>query len=88
MDKGHPNHLSYLLRLYPVRDGEQLIWRVSLEDPLTRVRKGFPDFASLIAFLETQAGRAEGDPSDPETGADPPDDQEMSQQRSTSHENH
>jgi hypothetical protein len=45
-------YLSYLLRLWQVRVGDELVWRASLESPHTGERWGFADLASLIAFLK------------------------------------
>ena len=41
---------SYLLRLW--REREYGAWRVSLESVATGERHGFPDLASLFAFLQ------------------------------------
>jgi hypothetical protein len=41
---------SYLLRLW--RDSEHGAWRLSLESVATGERHGFPDLASLFAFLQ------------------------------------
>jgi hypothetical protein len=46
---GH--YLAYLLRIWQIKDAEQLIWRASLEDPHTGERQGFATFEALIHFL-------------------------------------
>ncbi len=42
---------AYLLRLWQERSDGQWVWRASLEDPHSNVRKGFPDLERLTAFL-------------------------------------
>ncbi len=44
----------YILRLWREPGPRQAAWRFSLEDPLTRQRRGFADLESLTAFLEEQ----------------------------------
>lgn len=48
----------YVLRSW--REGEASagvpsVWRYSLEDPVTRQRRGFPDLTSLARFLAAEA---------------------------------
>ena len=45
-------YLSYLLRLWPVKDGRRIIWRASLECSQTGNRIGFSDLEALFTFLE------------------------------------
>lgn len=45
---------AFLLRLWQERSGGQWIWRASLEDPHSGVRKGFPNLEQLSAFLKEQ----------------------------------
>jgi len=47
---GHaPRYHSYLLRCWSEGPG---VWRFSVEDPHTGVRRGFTEMAALITFLE------------------------------------
>lgn len=50
---------AYLLRVWQVMSGEQLVWRASLEDPRTGERHGFGSLEQLVAFLAGQAGGSE-----------------------------
>ena len=52
-----PRYLAYMLRLWQVRDDDELLWRASLEDPHTGARRGFASLEMLVAFLreETRA---------------------------------
>lgn len=52
-------YLSYLLRLWQTSDGEQEIWRASLECPGEGERINFASFAALVAYLETELAAAE-----------------------------
>lgn len=45
------HYRAYLLRLWQERSGGQWIWRASLEDPHSNVRKGFADLERLAAYL-------------------------------------
>jgi hypothetical protein len=46
----------YILRFWPEAYAREPanIWRFSLEDPYTKVRRGFSTFNELIGFLENQ----------------------------------
>jgi len=44
-------YLAFLLRIWQIKDAEQLIWRASLEDPHTGERQGFATYEALIDFL-------------------------------------
>ena len=60
-------YISYLLRLWQVRVGGQLVWRTSLEDAHTSERQGFANLADLVAFLEGKMGEgAPGEAGPPE----------------------
>jgi hypothetical protein len=48
----HSGYLSYLLRLWKVRQGENITWQASLDNPHTGERKGFANLETLVAFLE------------------------------------
>ena len=55
MTKERPEaYLSYLLRLWTSGGEGRGVWRASLEDPLTGIRKGFTDPDTLFAFLRQQ----------------------------------
>ncbi len=54
-----PRYLAYLVRLWQVEDQGVFAWRASLEDAHTGERRGFPDLASLCAFLVAQTDRPE-----------------------------
>lgn len=47
-----PCYITYLLRLWPVKDGGETVWRASLESGLTGRRVGFSDLETLYLFLE------------------------------------
>jgi dihydroorotase-like cyclic amidohydrolase len=71
MAREERRYISYLLRLWQVVIGGEIVWRASLESPHTRERRGFADLASLVAFLEEEmAGSARGEvqPLDTEDG--------------------
>lgn len=47
-------YLSYLLRLWETTDGEDVIWRASLESPGSGQREGFASLQRLMEFLEAE----------------------------------
>ncbi len=49
---GHVTYRSYLLRLWQTMDGDRKVWRASLEQPGTELRRGFAGLRELMAFLE------------------------------------
>jgi hypothetical protein len=49
-------YLSYLLRLWQIRSGGELVWRASLESARTGERTGFASVDALFAFLQQQTG--------------------------------
>ena len=59
MEKPERRYLSYLLRLWQTSDGEELLWRASLEMPGTGERHGFASLEALFEFLRSQAGPEE-----------------------------
>lgn len=59
-----PDYLSYLMRLWRVRDGERTTWRASLESALTGEMHSFASLDRLCAFLRAQMEQT------PETGDD------------------
>jgi hypothetical protein len=58
MSSEQRGYTSYLLRLWQIRSGGELIWRASLESPHTGERKGFAGLADLFTFLEGEISRA------------------------------
>jgi hypothetical protein len=46
--------ISHLLRLWPIRGGQELLWRASLESARTGERRGFASLTDLFAFLEKE----------------------------------
>ena len=73
MSREEGSYLSYLLRLWQTRSGDERIWRASLENPHTGERKGFATLADLFTFLEQEIGqRAPGQttPNADEKGGD------------------
>ncbi len=55
VEKPRQRYLSYLLRLWQTSDGEELLWRASLEVPGTGERHGFGGLENLFEFLRSQA---------------------------------
>ncbi len=56
-----PRLRAYMLRFWEVRSQDPRrppAWRFSLEDPHTGDKYGFPDFQSLIDFLEAELASA------------------------------
>jgi hypothetical protein len=60
MDEERPDYLSYLLRLWRVREQEPEAWRASLQRPGSSERIGFRSLDELFAFLRRQTGTAQG----------------------------
>ena len=58
MSREQRSYISYLLRLWQIRNGGELIWRASLESPHTGERRGFANLADLFTFLEKDTGHA------------------------------
>jgi hypothetical protein len=48
-------YLSFLLRLWQVKQNGRETWRASLEDPRTGERRGFASLEALMEFLHEQA---------------------------------
>ncbi len=58
-------YLSYLLRLWLVKNQTHHVWRCSLENVRTGERHGFADLEALYAFLNEEIGPLpEGTPAD------------------------
>jgi hypothetical protein len=47
-------YISYLLRLWQIESGGELIWRASLESALTGKQRGFASLDDLFEFLREQ----------------------------------
>jgi hypothetical protein len=60
MEGEERRYLSYLLRLWQIKSGGELVWRVSLENPHTRERQGFASLEDLFDFLQEQIGASSG----------------------------
>ena len=54
MSKQKQRYLSFLLRLWPVKENDHIVWRVSLESSHTGERWGFATLDALCAFLRQQ----------------------------------
>jgi len=50
------DYLAYLLRLWQITSGGNIVWRASVESPHTGERHGFADLQTLFAFLEDKTG--------------------------------
>lgn len=46
-----PRYLSFLLRLWQVRDGDQVSWRAAMEWPGSGEQRGFANLEDLFAFM-------------------------------------
>ena len=51
-------YISYLIRLWQIRNAGELVWRASLESPSTGERVGFASLDELFGFLQRQTGPA------------------------------
>ena len=47
-------YISYLIRLWQIRNAGELVWRASLESPSTGERVGFSSLDELFGFLQRQ----------------------------------
>lgn len=67
-----PHYFSYLLRMWQTADGEEHVWRASLESPGSGERRGFSSLAALVEYLEqiTLGERRSEEPWSPD-GEDP-----------------
>jgi len=63
-------YLAYLVRLWQVMSGGQLVWRASLEDPRTGEQRGFANLEQLIAFLYAVTGPAAPGAEDPNSSTE------------------
>jgi len=53
-------YLSFLLRLWPVKENEHTVWRASLESSHTGERWGFAGLDAVCAFLRRRISEAPG----------------------------
>jgi len=67
MSEKRRGYISYLIRLWQVKNAGKLVWRASLESPSTGERRGFANLDDLFGFLQRQtipapdtAGRDDG----------------------------
>ena len=49
-------YLSFLLRLWPVKENEHTVWRASLESPHTGEQHGFANVEALFEFVRQEIG--------------------------------
>ena len=49
-------YLAYLLRLWKMENGDNVIWRAALEDSSTGIQFGFANLSALFSFLREQTG--------------------------------
>ncbi len=61
MTSGKQHYLSFLLRLWQVKQNGEEVWRALLEDSHTGARHGFASLEALMEFLfqQTQSGEGE-----------------------------
>jgi hypothetical protein len=52
-------YFSYLLRMWRIRRGNELVWMASLDDPHTGKRRSFTSLERLFAFLLKQTQEAD-----------------------------
>ena len=48
--------LAYLLRLWRITDGDEQVWRASLQDVRTGERLGFPSLDDAVGYVRAQIG--------------------------------
>ena len=53
---GEQRYLAYMVRLWTVRNNDELIWRASIENAHTGERHAFADLAGLFGFLREVTG--------------------------------
>ena len=52
---------SFLIRLWAVVKNGSLLWRASLEDPMTKELLGFETLKALFEYLEALTGKQENE---------------------------
>ena len=60
MIKEQPDYLAYQLRLWRVRGGGEIVWRVALKSVRTRESRGFASLDDLFGFLRQQTSVPSG----------------------------
>ena len=76
--KPSPTYKSYLLRLWRVTHNGELVWRASLQSPISGQQQGFTSLESLFAYLAASAHEpsetadADADLAGPDRTTDPP----------------
>jgi hypothetical protein len=58
MTEKQTSYVAYLLRLWGVKEEGKTTWRVSLQSPQTRERRGFASLDALFDFLQQQTETA------------------------------
>ena len=58
---GQQHVLSYVLRMWETRNGEQSVWRASLQDVRSGERMGFAGLDEVTRFLRAQTGSTLGE---------------------------
>jgi len=53
-----PVYLAYLLRLWQTGQGDQPVWRASLEEAGNGIRYGFSSLEELVEFLKERLAEA------------------------------
>ena len=61
MARRESEYRAFMIRLWHVKDVEEAIWRVSVEDVHTGERRGFADLPAFFAFLEEKTAEAPSD---------------------------
>ena len=69
MTASDQDYVSYLLRLWRVKEGDKDVWRASLQDPQSGERISFATVEALFAFLQEQLEGASDRGGDVEAGA-------------------
>ena len=54
-------YLSYLLRMWQTSDGEEMVWRASVQSPDSKEQHGFANLEELMRFLQEQADHTNDD---------------------------
>ena len=52
MNKNENHYASYLLRIWRVKTGEEMQWRITLEDTLNSKLQSFPNLEALCEYLQ------------------------------------
>jgi hypothetical protein len=61
-ENGQRQYMAFLVRLWHIDDHRPLVWRASVQDPHTGVRRSFADLESLFAFLREQTDGTRANP--------------------------